>query len=132
MQYSNLFSVNCVNIINGQIGFCSCYSCTNMTGDCDSNDQCQGDLRCGSNNCPSSLGFEAHIDCCYIVTLGDEDFCSANEPCDLYEGDCDSDDECKNDLFCGSNNCPESFGFVSSTDCCEPLGDILFHFVNDN
>ena len=34
-------------------------------GDCDSDDQCQGDLICGSNNCDTSLGFGSEWDCCY-------------------------------------------------------------------
>ena len=42
----------------------------------------------------------------------------------MNEGDCDSDDECKSHLYCGSNNCPASFG--NSTRCCEPKGDEVF------
>ena len=40
--------------------------------------------------------------------IGDQDFCTSNEPCEVNEGDCDSNDECKSHLFCGSNNCPAS------------------------
>ena len=92
-------------------------------GDCDSNDQCKENLRCGSNNCLDSFGFNAHTDCCFTAIVGDDDFCSTDEPCDVNEGDCDSDDECKSNLFCGSNNCPDSLRVLSSIDCCEPKGD---------
>ena len=34
------------------------------------------------------------------------------------EGNCDAHDECLEDLFCGSNNCPASLGFDSEIDCC--------------
>ena len=43
--------------------------------------------------------------------------CGTKAPCDINEGDCDSDDECKGGLVCGSNNCPSPF--PSSADCCE-------------
>ena len=92
-------------------------------GDCDSNDQCKESLRCGSNNCLDSFGFNAHTDCCFTAIVGDDDFCSTDEPCEGNEGDCDSDYECKSNLFCGSNNCPDSLRVLSSIDCCEPKGD---------
>ena len=119
----DLFSVNCEDVINGKVGYCSCHSCSENDGDCDFDDQCQEGLRCGSNNCPSSFGFEMHTDCCYVASVGDDEFCITDEPCNVNEGDCDSDDECKSHLFCGSNNCPVSLGFLSSVDCCEPKGD---------
>ena len=127
MKNIALFSVNCANVINGQIGYCACHPCSELEGDCDFNDQCREGLRCGSNNCPASLGFHNHTDCCYEATVGDEEFCITDEPCEVDEGDCDSNDECKSHLFCGSNNCPLSIvpylGLLSSVDCCEPKGD---------
>ena len=121
----NLFSVNCEKVINGKIGFCACHSCPELEGDCDFDYQCQGDLKCGSNNCPATFGFDNHTDCCYSAIVGDENFCRSYDPCDVNEGDCDSDDECKSHLFCGSNNCPDLLGYSSSVDCCEPKGNIL-------
>ena len=118
----HLFSVNCTNVINGKIGFCSCYSCSNLEGDCDFDNQCQEGLICGANNCLASFGFDTHTDCCYVSTVGSEDFCTIGEPCEVDEGDCDYNDECKSHLFCRSNNCPGSLGFSSSVDCCEPKG----------
>ena len=122
-QNIHLFSVNCKNVINGKNGFCACHKCSELDGDCDFDYQCRYGLRCGSNNCPASFGFDAHTDCCYDATVGSEDFCKSDEPCEVNEGDCDSNDECKSHLFCGSNNCPGSLGFSSSVDCCEPKGD---------
>ena len=53
----------------GQIHFCkSDNPCGENEGDCDSDDECQDGLKCGSNNCPSSLGFDSEIDCCYKPT----------------------------------------------------------------
>ena len=34
-------------------------------GDCDFDHQCQFGLKCGSNNCPASLGFDSEFDCCF-------------------------------------------------------------------
>ena len=60
-----------------------------------------------------------HTDCCYTVVQGDDDFCTIDEPCGVNEGDCDSNDECKNHLFCGSNNCPESLEVLFSILTCK-------------
>ena len=133
-QCKDLLSVNCANVIDGNIGFCACHSCSDLEGDCDFDDQCPEGLRCGSNNCPTSFGFDVHTDCCTVGTVGDEDFCTTDKPCEVEEGDCDSNDECKNHLFCGSNNCPGSLGFLSSVDCCEPEGGklllVIFHSLS--
>ena len=58
------FSVNCATVNNGEIGFCSCDTCSENEGDCDSHDECQDGLFCGSNNCSASLGFDSEVDCC--------------------------------------------------------------------
>ena len=39
-------------------------TCGLNEGDCDSHDDCQGGLFCGSDNCPTSLGFDPDTDCC--------------------------------------------------------------------
>ena len=125
----NLFAVNCATVIIGEVGFCACHSCLELEGDCDFIYQCREGLRCGSNNCPASFGFDAHTDCCYDASNGAEDFCTADKPCDINEGDCDSNDECKSHLFCGSNNCADSLGFLSTVDCCEPKGNKTFLYM---
>ena len=92
--------------------------CGQNEGDCNSHDECQAGLACGTDNCPASLGFDSEIDCCYQPILGDEDYCTSGIPCDEDEGDCDAHDECQDGLFCGSNNCPASLGYASEVDCC--------------
>ena len=37
--------------------------CAINEGDCDSDSECQGNLICGSNNCPAP--FPSDADCCY-------------------------------------------------------------------
>ena len=112
---------------NGDIGYCACKeSCTENKGDCDFNDQCRDGHRCGKNNCPNSYGFDSNTDCCYVAINGDEDFCTLENPCEADEGDCDSNEECQSELFCGSNNCPNSFGVSSSLDCCELKGKLQY------
>ena len=123
-QNIDLFSVHCANVTKGNIGFCACQSCSELEGDCDFHDQCQESLRCGRNNCPNFFGFDVYTDCCYPAVVGDEDFCTTDEPCGINEGDCDFNDECNSHLFCGTKNC-----FNNSIDCCEPKGKIILLFM---
>ena len=90
-------------------------SCGIDQADCETHDECQEGLMCGSNNCPTSLGYPSEVDCCYQPMVGN---CTGANPCEEHEGDCNSDDECQNGLSCGSNNCPESLGFESDINCC--------------
>ena len=39
--------------------------CLEGQGDCDYNDDCLGNLRCGDDNCDKKLGFSSSSDCCY-------------------------------------------------------------------
>ena len=48
-------------------------------------------------------------------------FCALGIPCAVNEGDCDSDEECEIELFCGSNNCPDSIELDLEVDCCFAL-----------
>ena len=113
-----LSSVNCTTVSNGETYFCFCNTCSENEGDCGSDDACQDGLFCGSNNCPVSLGLDSEVDCCFQPTLGDENFCTSGNPCGVDEGDCDSNSECQDSIFCGYNNCPASLGFDSEVDCC--------------
>ena len=36
--------------------------------------------------------------------------CTSDNPCNLGEGDCDTDEHCIGDLVCGTNNCDTSLG----------------------
>ena len=78
-------------------------------------------LHCGLNNCQESLGYDPEMDCCIEAILGEGDFCALGIPCAVNEGDCDSNEECEIELFCGSNNCPDSLGFDVEVDCCFAL-----------
>ena len=46
-----------------------------------------------------------------------QECCGTKNPCDVNQGDCDSDSECKDGLACGRDNCPSPF--PSDADCCE-------------
>ena len=100
--------------------FCTSQNpCGTDQGDCDTHDECQDGLVCGSNNCPDYLGFHSEFDCCYVSTLGDEHFCGTDDPCAVDEGDCDSNNECQTNLICDTaNSCPASLGFDSDVNCC--------------
>jgi hypothetical protein len=47
--------------------------------------------------------------------------CSATKQCPVNKGDCDINDDCKDDLICGINNCQSlnpGEPFPSGADCC--------------
>jgi len=50
--------------------------CLNNQGDCDHDYECQGKLRCGTNNCPSNL--PSWADCCYNPYAGRNIACGTN------------------------------------------------------
>ena len=88
-------------------------------GDCDTHDECQDGHFCGSNNCPDFVNFHSEFDCCYVPAVGDEHFCTIDNPCGIDEGDCDSNDECQTNLFCDTvNSCPAHLGFNFDVHCC--------------
>ena len=39
--------------------------CGEKEGDCDKDEDCFGNLKCGTDNCDASLGFTKSTDCCY-------------------------------------------------------------------
>ena len=54
----------------GDQRFCSWKNlCAHEEGDCNHHGDCQPGLLCGENNCPSTLGFDADVDCCFDVTI---------------------------------------------------------------
>ena len=60
-----------------------------------------------------------------------EGCCTKDNPCEVNEGDCDSNEDCKGDLRCGQANCDaEKFGIKSKTDCCyEHIGNISLSWI---
>ena len=52
-------------------------------------------------------------------TLGEDGYCSALNPCNHNEGDCDFDNHCDgSNSICIDNGCPSELGFPTGTDCC--------------
>ena len=118
---SSYIATNDVNIkCANEDDFCTSENpCVTDQGDCDTHDECQEGLSCGSNNCPDSLGFHSEFDCCYIPTVGDQHFCTTSNPCAVDEGDCDFNNECQANLFCDADSsCPAYLGFASDMNCC--------------
>ena len=52
--------------------------------------------------------------------LGDINFCSTSQLCEVDQGNCDfrGDHECAGGLKCGSNNCPRNLELDHWVDCC--------------
>jgi len=107
-------------------------ACTNHTqcqagqGDCDHDQNCQGDLICGINNCKAS-GANETADCCKVAACDGSNTawscCSPTDKCGHGQGDCDTHDDCEDGMFCGKNNCNEfSSEATDGADCCfEPV-----------
>ena len=53
--------------------------------------------------------------------LGEQGYCSTQNPCDINEGHCTADDQCMGDMMCGSDNCLPVLGFANGTNCCYGL-----------
>ena len=69
------------------------------------------------------LVFASNRKCDWTIPLDEHtwDCCSIENPCDEYEGDCDSNSECKGKLECGLNNCNDMNNvkrFGDLADCC--------------
>ena len=45
------------------------YKCGENEGDCDSDHDCQGGLKCGTDNCPHGFA-NKYYDCCYKPSTG--------------------------------------------------------------
>ena len=89
-------------------------------GDCNSNEDCEGSLKCGTNNCQGPF-FAEENDCCSDKCDGGDSCCSEEYPCGEGEGDCDSDSECRDGFLCGSDNCKKGSTFDDGDDCCVPI-----------
>ncbi len=68
--------------------------CGASEGDCDGHQQCQGALRCKSDDGAGG------IDVCMPSTNGALDYCSREFPCLSGEGHCDNDNECAGNRRC--------------------------------
>lgn len=98
--------------------------CENGTGDCDTDAQCAEGLFCGQD-IGAQFGLPATWDVCvdelscppFDPGLPNGSFCSADCPCGDGEGDCDSDAQCQDDLFCAHDVGPQ-FGLPANWDVC--------------
>jgi hypothetical protein len=85
--------------------------CGPLEGDCDLDSHCGGRLICGHDR-GLAAGKSATWDLCILPPIPGcptfkkadiasyAEFCSAECPCNLGEGDCDGDAECRGDLVC--------------------------------
>ena len=97
--------VQCINVLWVGDGYCD---------DVNNNNECEWD---GGDCCGENI-IDDYCYECDCLEIGDEYFCTTDNPCGENEGDCDNDNECENDLKCGVDNCDVSLSFASSIDCC--------------
>ena len=108
----------------GTYPYCSvCGPCAEGAGDCDSDSECETGFVCVDQVGPD-FGFAWDVDVCLPLSeaecmekLGDEDYCEVCGPCEEGQGDCNSDDECVEGLFC-VNNVGDEYGFDVTVDVC--------------
>ena len=126
-----LAGLDCFDGTGGVSCCTSSNQCREGEGDCDSDDECLGNLKCGQgngldDNCDASSGFGQFDDCCYAPNCADGsvgDCCSSYNQCGGGEGDCDTDDDCIYGLKCGQGNgldgnCDIELGFGVEDSCC--------------
>ena len=58
-------TTGCDNPSGGWSCCSSSNQCNVAEGDCDSDSHCSGNLKCGTDNCDTALGFPSAFDCCY-------------------------------------------------------------------
>ena len=62
-QETNEIYVKC----ESEDDFCTSENpCAEDQGDCDTHDECQDGLRCGTNNCPITASISTDMDCCSV------------------------------------------------------------------
>ena len=52
--------------------------------------------------------------------------CTPSHHCGIFEGHCDSHQECIGHLRCGANNCFDSFPFATNDCCFDPVPSMFF------
>lgn len=101
-------------------------ACTHGEGDCDDDNDCGGSLECQTDS-GYAVGLPWHYEICvypaapgcpsYNPAVDDAAFCNASCPCDLGQGDCDSNADCRGGLVCASN-VGAQFGKPADYDIC--------------
>ena len=52
--------------LDGDVKICNAENpCGHYEGDCNSDNECQPGLKCGTENCPAFLGYDSSVDCCF-------------------------------------------------------------------
>ncbi|MEM6454006.1 MAG: hypothetical protein AAF772_02830 [Acidobacteriota bacterium] len=140
------------NLDPGHPRYCTeCGPCGSGVGDCDSDDECAGNLVCAEDRGPD-FGFGARVDVCLApgggngggggnpnpnpnpnptpdpnacpIENGQPGFCNRCGPCAAGQGDCNEDTDCLPGLVCVQNNGPD-FGFRPALDVCVPPPDFV-------
>jgi hypothetical protein len=97
--------------------------CGHGQGDCDSAAGCLPGLVC-LEDAGHAFGYDdGEVDVCSdqcpVLGVGAWNYCSPQCPCDVGEGDCDSNAECRPGLHCTRAIGP-TYGFQHGLDVCEP------------
>ena len=110
----------------GHPDYCgACGPCDVGEGNCDSSRECnQSFLEC-VQGVGAQHGYSSDTNVCLVSTFsgecgaspGHRDFCAACGLCDVGEGDCDGDRECRPGLTCADGAGAE-FGLDADTDVC--------------
>eukprot|EP00516_Mucochytrium_quahogii_P001197 CAMPEP_0203757968 /NCGR_PEP_ID=MMETSP0098-20131031/10782_1 /ASSEMBLY_ACC=CAM_ASM_000208 /TAXON_ID=96639 /ORGANISM=" , Strain NY0313808BC1" /LENGTH=594 /DNA_ID=CAMNT_0050650213 /DNA_START=79 /DNA_END=1860 /DNA_ORIENTATION=- len=110
-----------VSCTDGRAGCCSPgQQCGQGQGGCSSDNDCIGGLQCGRGNCKQEFGFgTVNSNCCTVSSRvqcnksnkGNTTACCKAGQCEVGEGGCTEDYQCKGHLVCGKNNCQRQFGW---------------------
>jgi hypothetical protein len=104
-------------------------------GDCDSDRECASGLVC-KHDVGAKYGFSPDIDVCErpsgpTLPLGHANYCPENGPCQIGQGDCDSDRECVSGLVC-KHDVGAKYGFSPDIDVCEKPGGLTLPLGHAN
>jgi hypothetical protein len=118
---------------NAASGSCATVGgCGVWKGDCNSHDDCLGDLIC-LNDIGNAIGEASSVDVCgypnmpgcpfYDPNDGSRDEtsgrCTPDCPCDVGEGDCNTDSDCRGMLICDRGNVGQQYGYANpDVDVC--------------
>ena len=93
---------------------CTKFTCENG-GTCTETEN--GGFTC---TCPSSVTGEQCENNPNRHSNGKNNGCTSKNKCIEWDGDCDSDSDCVDDLICGTDNCPRKYGddWGIGDDCC--------------
>ena len=99
--------------------------CDEGEGDCDDDSECLPGLDC-QHNIGAQYGWDPGVDVCTCQSdctchsgpLGSGTYCRSDCPCDVGEGDCDSDSQCLPGLKCVEGAGPD-YGWPAHISVCE-------------